>query len=477
MSPAHALEIQEITDQISTYLNGKDLAICARVSKSWRDIFLPHRWRVVRVGFSFEEYLGTNVHFGPDRDHIYSHRHLIQDLSLISELAGLHVYQYPNLRHLMIDTFGIITAYKHNPMDRISGTPSLVDLELSGVDFVPGFWETLSGHPHIRNLALSNASIKADDTLGFWKMCMKLKGLRMRNFFFRDGVRPRNMVFDRMRKLDMNGADLIRDAHQLDLILQSPKLESLEWEIGRLKGISKQASNRPWPLIRKLHIFSYAEDMDWAFLLNGIGANPWNIVDLRLHGWGLDKEAFRALSVHFSTLVKVDFRGKWDISCMSLDVLRFCPRLEILKTWNVAAKDVVERGPWVCQQLRELKIYFRFSPSEQSLQPMVFERLSALVRLEQLTIEYPAGSTDRDFGLDFRLDCGLGRLASLRQLTDLSFDTSSDSPPFPQLEMEDVTWMVNNWKKLRRVKGPLNGDKEVKARLVNVFESHGINVQ
>jgi len=51
------------------------------------------------------------------------------------------------------------------------------------------------------------------------------------------------------------------------------------------------------------------------------------------------------------------------------------------------AKDVVAGGPWVCQQLRKLTACFWFEESEKGLQQEIFERLSTLTRLEELTLE------------------------------------------------------------------------------------------
>jgi hypothetical protein len=42
--------------------------------------------------------------------------------------------------------------------------------------------------------------------------------------------------------------------------------------------------------------------------------------------------------------------------------------------------------------------------------------------------------------------------------------------------MEEVVWMVDNLRKLRKVVGNLNRVEEVKSQLVSVFESHGIAV-
>jgi len=474
MAPTNSLNIPEITSKVASYLEGKDLASCVSVSKGWHDVFLPHRWRVIRVGLMKEN--GFPVHIGPDRDHIYHHRHLIQDLSLIGETAWLHNCQYPNLRRLMLDAFDTMTVSKQNPMDCINGALFFVDLELKGVDVLPGFWETLSGHSHIRNLALSNALINTADTPGFWKTCMRLESLRIHDLYLEDGILPGNMTFERMRKLDMNGIDLTYDEYQRDLILQSPRLKSLAWKINSMLGFDEPARNSQWPPIRKLDLECCTEDMSWAFILNRVRNAPGNIDDLRLFGCELGTEASRALSTHFSTLVRVDLGGYWISSCTPLDLLCYCPRLEVLKAQDVTTKDITERGPWVCQQLRELRICLRFHSSDQGLQQLVFERISTLVQLEKLTAAHPYTSSHYD-GLEFRLDCGLGQLATLQQLSDITFGGRRMGKAFPQLGMEEVAWMVDNWKKLKRVEGPLNGDKEVKARLVNVFESHGINVQ
>jgi len=78
--------------------------------------------------------------------------------------------------------------------------------------------------------------------------------------------------------------------------------------------------------------------------------------------------------------------------------------------------------------------------------------------------------------LDFRLDCGLGQLASLKELTwlKLSKPVLRSVIKMQRLGMEDVEWMVNNWKKLKEVQGELNSTRSIEAELRNMFASHGI---
>jgi len=472
------LEIQEIADLVATFLEGKDLASCVRVSKGWQDTFLPHRWRVIRVGFTMETW--SDIRFGPDRHDTYTHRHLIQDLSLVNEIAGLDKYHYQNLRRLMIHNIDLHPAYRLVSTDLITMGPLLVDLELHGVDAPPAFWEALSTHPHVRNMTLQQIKLKADDTPVFWRACMRMESLRMHHVNTRDGGRPKNVVFNRLRKLVMTGTDSSRHyPYHSDLILQSPMLKSLEMSIPFLPLVKDELLNSHWPPLTKLHISSYLQDTEVASILNRVGNGRGSIADLRLYRCDMRTQASSALSLLFGTLVYVSLGRQCSSSSTILDVLCGCPRLEILLTvGSVLAGDIAGRGPWICQQLRELKIWFRFEESEQNLHQLVFERLSTLVRLEQLTIEHPLIShTGHKEGLVFRFDFGLERLASLQQLTDLSFGPGRVRGRFPQLGMGKAAWMVDNWKKLKRIKGCLNSNNEIRARLVGAFESHGISVQ
>jgi len=473
------LDLPEIAEIVATYLEGKDLATCVRVTKTWRDMFLRYRWRVIRVGIMdgrFRPY--TPVYIGPHRIDISNHRHWIQELSLVNMFVELDVPHYPNLRCLKIDMYNTEAPSHRVPMDLVTMAPSLVDLKLTRMHLAPSFWETLSTHPHIKHLDLSSMRLKKDDTPGFWKTCIKLESLTMNIDFEGDGGIPRNVVFDQMRSLHLEGIDFDRNPEQWNLILQCPMLESLEWMLVKLPKIKERFTDSIWPQLKKLHIAcSRIKDEESAFFLNGVGSGLGGIEDLELCVCELGTQASKALKVHFSTLVRVAFPyATINDRSITSDLLCLCPRLEVLSTKDVFAKEIAERGPWVCQHLRELEICFCFQESEQDLHQLVYEHLSTLTRLERLTITYPGSRTiDANEGLAFRLDCGLGRLASLQQLMDLCFSIS-DNPHFRQLGMEEAVWMVENWKNLETIIGLFNRntDEEVKAQLVSVFESHGI---
>jgi hypothetical protein len=250
-------------------------------------------------------------------------------------------------------------------------------------------------------------------------------------------------------------------------------LMSLELELRKRAVVKEEFLNGHWPPLTKFHVNGYLQDTELASILNRIGNGCGSISDLRLYNCDMSTQASSALGFHFNTLVNVDLGWKCSSSSTIVDILCGCPRLETLQyVGSILAGDIARRGPWVCQQLRELYLRLLFEESEQDLHQLVFEHLSALTRLERLTM-LNTSRMDHENGLAFRFDCGLGRLASLQQLTDLQFGLER----FPQLGMEEVAWMVDNWKKLKRINGCLNSDKEVRAQLESVLESHGIDVQ
>jgi len=159
MEHTNPLEVPEIADMVASYLEGKDLASCVRVSKTWHNIFLSHRWRAVQAGLSDRRNLQLFLPFGPDRLSVYTHRHLIQDLSLFSAFEGLNEYDYPNMRRFVVNMISTKGPTPDITMDFTKLSPFLVDLKLVNVYTKPEFWEALSEHPHLRTLTLCDMSL------------------------------------------------------------------------------------------------------------------------------------------------------------------------------------------------------------------------------------------------------------------------------------------------------------------------------
>ncbi|KAF9363057.1 hypothetical protein BGX34_005004 [Mortierella sp. NVP85] len=477
MPPKNPLEIPEITDQVASLLQCNDLARCVRVSKNWRDIFLPHRWRTVRVGF--EDYRNRTGYFGPKEDDAYNHRYLIQDLCLMGVFAGLVGHDYPNLRRLWISRGDAKNALS---LDLIKMSPFLVHLDMAAVKVAPTFWEALSSLSHIRSLYLYDFKMDADSAPRFWQACKQLENLEMMNVTLDRGA-PRDMEFNRLRTLSMMMTFVLDEAEQLSLALQSPNLETFEWDIGPFTNIRERTlihhpiQSNHWRRLNKLHMGCDLQNADLASILEGIGYGFGNVIDLRLGRCQWGAQTSKAITQHFSTLVKVDLAECYSGSSSSiLDMLCCCPRLEVLLARNVSAREIAARGPWVCQQLQELRICFQVGESDLDLCPLVFKRLSTLTRLERLDLWFPNYRYSDHGVLKFRLDCGMEHLASLRQLSTLRFFMDSFHEYIPQFGMDEVAWIVDNWKKLKRISGCFNSDPLIESEVKEAFESSGVTI-
>ncbi|KAF9349384.1 hypothetical protein BGX34_001833 [Mortierella sp. NVP85] len=478
MPSMNPIEIPELANLVASYLEFKDFARCVLVSKSWWGMLLPHQWRVISVGLVRLETLGSLDELrwqGPHLDQLYRHRHLIRTL-VLTDSAGLDKFDYPNLTRLRIDLSPC--QERRISLDFTKACPSLVHLVLVNVVIASGTWMALSKHLLIKKLHLRGLAVEAVDTPVFWKACVKLESLTLERLHIKGGGIPKDMVFDRLRNLDMEGNYGMDYAENMNLVLQSPMLQSLKWEEYLSRGVETPLTRRPnQSNYCKLYIDLDIHDADLAFMLLGTGGELGTIVDLRLGYSCYPKtQALKALGLHFGTLVRVDLsRCFWVSGSTVLDILCSCPMLEVFHANSVFVMDIAEREPWICQQLRDLKICIQVVEAERDLQQLVFERLSTLVRLEMLEMRVPEGPSGGKDVLAFRLDCGLRQLASLQQLTTLSFDQwNREDIYMPQIEKDEVSWMLNNWKNLKIVAGRLNKNLELDASLRSIIESHGI---
>ena len=226
------------------------------------------------------------------------------------------------------------------------------------------------------------------------------------------------------------------------------QLETLEWKAPHFRvriSVHRPIQEDRWDVIWRLETTFYRgtifEDWDpkWAALIDAIGHSFGSITQF-VHSHGkFGPQSHKALSFHFNTLVRLQINGSNpDISAVTRAVLCSCPKLEYLLSGNIFARDVVQDEPWVCQSLRVLMGGFRVGETEQDLQPLIFERLSSLTRLTVLNMNLFSKDPCDEGVLNFRLDCGLGQLATLKKLASVTF-------PFPSL----ASWCSGlGWKML-----------------------------
>jgi hypothetical protein len=271
-------------------------------------------------------------------------------------------------------------------------------------------------------------------------------------------------------------------AIQVDLILRPSTLEVLEWNHDNYWTDQEQTlfnqplQNKHWPHLSNLSIGYPLHDGDLACIMKSAGSDLGGMTKLRLVGCKFGTQTHKALELHLSNIVSLDL--SWCLALTSpvtRDLLCCCPNLEVLLARSVYAEDIAEGGPWLCQQIRRLVICIRFEDLKPDLHQLVFERLSTLDQLEHLDLDITYNDDDNDdCVLLFRLDWGMEQLATLQQLKSFSFDTDTVDRYTPQLGMDEVVWMMEHWKKLKRVNGPFNRDPRIAAQIRSAFESHGI---
>ncbi|KAF9344200.1 hypothetical protein BGX34_005918, partial [Mortierella sp. NVP85] len=453
-------------DMIVCYLDNDALVCCLRVSKGWRDIFLPYRWRVVRRTF-----LGSKdsfKYYGPDEEALHKYRRLVQDLTMRGYFNVDAMHNYLNLRNLQIRFCEHVQYIPSRAIDwdLIKESPLLTHLSLSNAKVELVFCEALSKHPTITSLHLEESMIIEGIVPKFWEACKNLENLEMTTILFEEFVPlPENVVLERLTRLDTR----IRWTYllELDMISHCPKLKSHE-----LFGDSIQTRvliNHPiridrWPQADDQMRMSNPQDNELASMLERIWNCRLNIAHFKLNRGSFGQQAFKALSFHHITLVELDLEMSSSLpSTGILDVLCSCPILEVLKAQSISIRDIAGGRPWVCQQLRELKIRFGAEDAGQDMQRLVFERLSTLPRLWRLDM-CVLGVYD-DEVLQFRLDCGLGQLEGLKELTILKFYHGFRSKERQHLEREDIEWMMSNWKRLKHLTGRLNKIRSVNRQL------------
>jgi hypothetical protein len=462
------LDMPELRSLIVSSLESKDLASCVRVSKHWRDLlFHPHLWRAIEAG----------ARRGPPIDDIYNHRHLIHTLVLHGVLIRLDKENYTNLRTLSINS-PHVSGQSTISLNLIR-FPSLVNLALSDVDLAPIIWTTLSSHPHPITLELYTVHIKDVDAPIFWHACQNLEYLRLANVTIKHGALLADTLFNRMRYLHMGIIRGFDDLVRMDLMLRCPRLEYVSW-IHDPEDINQRTfhpvQNNHWLRLSKLHIVYPLQDTDMAAILKGVGNDFGTVVYLNANGKALKEQAFRALSRHFNTLTYLSLTEcQPDVSWAIRDVLCGCPNLEYLKATSISDRDIAEGGPWVCTRLRELDICFLVEESGQGRQPLIFEHLSTLVRLERLTLQ-PSPMTDGDQGrvLAFRLSCGMGKLSTLKQLSYICFESGTRYMYNEGVGIKEIKWMIKHWKKMKKVRGRL-ADHNLYIDICITLEFHGID--
>ncbi|KAG0328846.1 hypothetical protein BGZ99_004334, partial [Dissophora globulifera] len=464
MHTINALELPEITEIIVGYLN--NLEPCLTVCKAWRSLYLPYYWYEAKTGIQVSS-TGRARSFDPIRHDHY--RKFIRVLTVYNDLGPINQsFDYPNLRWLRLCCRRSKNWGKYNTMDPVlkdfvNRHPSLECLDL---DYIPHLimtpaWTALVNHPRLETMRLRcnrtcekwlepvpdgfyPGNIISED---FWRVCTRLRTLDFSGSV--QGCAPKNLVMSSIRRLRLARLFRISLMNQLDIIVTCPLLEDLDWmqaESGTYPEwvkFGQLAAKGTWPHLQRLSIDLHIEDVDLSQVIASM--HQATKIDISFGSFG--PLSFAALQRHAGTLQHLSIPYAMD-SQMNRNVLCTFTRLEYLKTGDLDAKDIAESGPWACTSLRGMSVMISFGSGEDSLQPMVFERVSRLVHLEVLEnrLDYISGTEPRH-GLSFRLQSGMAALASLSQLRRVEFDSD-----IQDMDVDDARWIIDHWKRLETLR-------------------------
>ncbi|KAI1316563.1 hypothetical protein EDD11_009828 [Mortierella claussenii] len=508
-SAINPLDLPEVREQIKEYLEPKDLALCIRVCRDWYRSFLPGIWE--------------NILLLPGRYNsaaLQNHRHFIRGLSILGtpgpETANLIC---PKLERLFIFAFrqGDTTAMINFVVRHNSSPVHTVGLMGTNVD-----WQALSKLPHLKKLNVSGGVADIIDepaTLQlFWDTCARVETLSLTRLVI-TSLQGLPQLFPNLKTLDIDfWSILMTDDSRIELARRCPNLENLflltnalprppsihldgAEEEPAVQTLVRLATAGTWPRLQGLAFEGCdAQDQDVVQLLSAMQ----KCVTWHLSRAKYEPASFLALLDHASTLESLKLeRSPTVTSGMIQRILTTCTRLKVFTGNRIRAQDIVESDSgWVCNRLKVLTLFIDFeSPLtsasldagvgvdaeelERQVQKKVFEQLSALKSIETLAIGYghlekvslthaqKIADTVIRHGLDLRLCAGLGKLGDLKKLWHLDCNAMRQ-----QMEEEDVDWMIQHWKGLREIVGPLNTrDHKLNVRLEKEFKHVDITVQ
>ncbi|CAO3573961.1 unnamed protein product [Mortierella alpina] len=318
--------------------------------------------------------------------------------------------------------FPMLQALKHLGLDCIS--PNKINYILK-----PAF-----NFPHLRSLVLTDTLLDREGAMLLWRLFWQLEVLALIDVCFTDmsGVRSymeymQCRMFSRLEKLYLhytNGGFPMQDQYQL--LQACPGLRAFHWSLPKgdeeyvftIDFLKHRHTIQPDKVreVEELHIVGEVDDYGIALALNNMPeVRSLSItVENRLGSMSLD-----AISNIAPNLTRFVSHSHHLTGAAIELVLSSCPMLHTLISRTVTAYEATNNRQceWMCaRSLKVLCLSFVFEYYEAHLQDEVCKKLAACTQLEQLIMHEPCNESPGSFGLRLRLDQGLGRLSTLRNL-------------------------------------------------------------
>ncbi|KAF9354956.1 hypothetical protein BGX34_010722 [Mortierella sp. NVP85] len=467
MPSPRPLELPEILSHIACYVPEHAIPVCARVSKAWFRAFAPIIWRDIKLDDRILDILDTS--------HNYSH--LVKTLTVSTFRHSLDSLRCSNLQSLTL-------LEDPKSTELILNHPCISQLTLSEIPLLPELWSAMLQLHNLRDLELYNAIVLEEDADTFWQLCTRLERLIVSELTVTDRGQLLCMEFPRLKEVGVWRLSEGSDSLFLELLFRCPSLTTCRWTTNPshdarfLPNFTQFIETKPWPDLHSLSIVLHSlSESDLQKVLIGMP----RIISLELF-CSLDNftpDAMELLRPHFSNLRALQLRWSSDraSSPVAQEILSSCPLLERFSA-RVDARHVAEGKPWVCLGLKTLELCLRFDPSTiRHVQPLVFDQLARLTRLEALRLWDNMGVhgltvTTFQEAVDLRLESGLGKLSTLRYLHTVDLGSSEQ-----RMQEEEIVWMLEHWKSLEKIRGRFNfREPEVERALRERLRARNVEV-
>ncbi|KAF9348627.1 hypothetical protein BGX34_002332, partial [Mortierella sp. NVP85] len=466
--------VPELLFQVAAYVPARSLATCARVCKTWHRTFIMFIWEDVKA---------NQVGRLHSMRALWKYRRLVKNLELDNRSPEFYeLIFYPNLESLMVsggvgnvDPGAMVVAH-HRFLTRLS-------LKNFRSSTLFPLWDKLLEFPGLKELAISDTTLSKKEVDKLWQLCQRLTRVAMDEVHIPGEGMLSSMTFPNMRKISVRHTVRVRSGLILEWLQRCPGLEQVHCELDREfeAGFIPLLAAKIWPGLHSLSLRSSTlRGTETRQIVEGME----RIERLDLHGMS-DQSAFffmDQLRMHFGPgqrhhyhhLRELCVRSSRGIGSLVIqEILSSCPLLEKLWGYRIQAFDIVQGQPWVCMNLQELCVSFRFdSKTIAEEQPLVLAQVARLTRLRVLVVN--DGQAKFQEAFDLRVESGLDQLCKLRSLRTLGFEGSEQ-----RMGWEEMGWMMEHWWALQTIYGTLSGrdvhgqNKEMEKRL----RRHGILVE
>ncbi|KAF9309288.1 hypothetical protein BG003_009934 [Podila horticola] len=444
--------LPEVVAEVAEYLTRDEATIPSRVSRAFLQAFGPVVWRACAIGLQGQR---------PSLQGLIRNAHNIRNLSYDDALSldylSLPCTQLTSLKICRVAGSDSDTKW-HHLAELVKQNRRLHTLHISdrSRSATLEFWSSLAYCSTLRTVDVQSADMDEEQFAALWNGCKSMQSLKCHH------IRVKNSLTTAQRYLLEPRPTLKKlsfaNFANVQLLKLCPNLHAISWYNNEFDCdilLEELATLLQDGQLRQLESLSMSYATDQA--LSQCLKLMYQIKKVSSHHGNIGTLSFHAMSRHLRMLEHLYIPSDSTMpSEMILSILESCPRLIYLQATRVAATEVMKAKPWVSLDLKALHLGITIDSNDQEIIRLqsrsVFERLSKLTRLTQLTLHGPHEiGNDDEQGLDLTLEGGLEQLATIKDLVYLDFDHT-----IQDMSDTDVAWIAENWKELVDVFGICN---------------------